>query len=466
MCQEMVLRVILFTTLLVAGASVSGYPLSDDPDLPTPHIIIVGPTGAGKSSLANVLVGEYPTCEDCLFPVCQDMNSCTKETNFCGNRTWLGKDSEQLFTIVDTPGFSDSDGEDEKLIEDMFAALNDVVKTADVILLTIDANTPRFDESLTRMLQQLEMAFGVKMWSNTMIEISKFSYDQRDIEDRDETCLEEPAECKNETVLCNEINDEIAEHLHVEMELPCVFIDSYSQKNKSLDDDVQQMHWEEETSTLWKFAKQTEPFDFKTIDDVLEENYELTQENKRLNEENAELKDENAAQATKIESLEKNNTALNTYIDYLEQDLENTKEELEKTKDELDDLKDDIDDFWDDAVIRGLFVRTGGNGCNVCTMDITINYENGGSCTVNDLDSAGDDWKQDTSYYYTGSLIDGCDHETAVGGVKSMHIQHHKKGGVTIEYWRVLTDSGSYHCKDGFYDEDDRHDITCVRENA
>jgi len=437
MCQEMVLRVILFTTLLVAGASVSGYPLSDDPDLPTPHIIIVGPTGAGKSSLANVLVGEYPTCEDCLFPVCQDMNSCTKETNFCGNRTWLGKDSEQLFTIVDTPGFSDSDGEDEKLIEDMFAALNDVVKTADVILLTIDANTPRFDESLTRMLQQLEMAFGVKMWSNTMIEISKFSYDQRDIEDRDETCLEEPAECKNETVLCNEINDEIAEHLHVEMELPCVFIDSYSQKNKSLDDDVQQMHWEEETSTLWKFAKQTEPFDFKTIDDVLEENYELTQENKRLNE-------ENAAQATKIGTLEEQNKNLTT---------------------ELVTLNDKIDDFWDDSHLVSIGVEVMGDknaDCDRCAMYIKI-YHSNGVCFDGAADGKGlkldhgsfDDWQKNSQVYYLADC-------SGINDVTSVHVLHGGKGGIRIKDSRIVTSTGSFRCDDGnWYDDSEGRTIPC-----
>ena len=57
--------------------------------LPKPHIIIVGPTGAGKSSVANVMMGCDPTSENCTFPICTDMNSCTKHTTYAYG-AWLG----------------------------------------------------------------------------------------------------------------------------------------------------------------------------------------------------------------------------------------------------------------------------------------------------------------------------------------------------------------------------------------
>ena len=66
------------------------------PDLPNPRIVIVGATGAGKSSLANAFLGCDPRSSDCLFEVCTDHDSCTKETTY-GTGQWLG--TGQNFTV-------------------------------------------------------------------------------------------------------------------------------------------------------------------------------------------------------------------------------------------------------------------------------------------------------------------------------------------------------------------------------
>jgi len=353
---------ILFLASLMTGSSASGYLEDDNMTLPTPHIVIVGETGAGKSSVANVLVGELPTCKDCLFPVCHGKNSCTKETTYCGNRTWLGT-TDLPFTVVDTPGFEDTDGETGELVEEMFEVLNNDVKTADVLLLTIPADLTRFKEGLVTMLKQLEMAFGEKMWNNTMIEISKFAYDEYHINKRNETCqapMPDKLECKNEKVLCTEFNLQLRFHLHLQMTLPCVFIDSYAQKVENLDDPTQQMYFKEETDKLWEFAQNTTEFKFKTIDEVLQENYEMREEIDWLND----------IIMYNISQLDKADEELKQADDVLEGELEteiaDRQSAEEQIKDDISGVDVRVDDLENTVVKRCLVDSDCGGALHFC----------------------------------------------------------------------------------------------------
>ena len=68
-------------------------------DYPDPRIVLVGLTGAGKSSLANALLGcsiGKGEKKVCMFGVCGGLESCTSDT-VIGTGPWLG--DQEDFTV-------------------------------------------------------------------------------------------------------------------------------------------------------------------------------------------------------------------------------------------------------------------------------------------------------------------------------------------------------------------------------
>ena len=105
----MVLQYLVLLGLFLAGPILGQ-------DLPKPRMVILGQTGTGKSTLSNILLGQAFDCKYCTFPVCNGMDSCTKDTKYATGK-WLGKAGTK-FTVVDTPGFGDSDNNDNEMIDE------------------------------------------------------------------------------------------------------------------------------------------------------------------------------------------------------------------------------------------------------------------------------------------------------------------------------------------------------------
>merc|ERR1712130_945596 len=295
------------------------------PDYPNPRIVLVGPTGSGKSSLANALLGCDPRKNDCTFEVCGDLDSCTKQTSI-GTGKWLG--TGQNFTIVDTPGFGDSDNNDEQLITEMMDILSNTLDHADTVVLLLKGTETRFTEGLQTMIKRMTLLFGQTWWEYLVFGVSFWSYSQDAIDDRQ--CYPDYPDlpCHDEAWFASQMNLQAQEKFGVDRNFTFVFTDSFSQTdgppNFNTEDPLQQEHWQEETGILWDITvNRDEPFNFMTIDDILEENARQQAEIKWLNdiitnnisELAAQIAQNNEAISSNIEAITTNNLAIQDNAD-------------------------------------------------------------------------------------------------------------------------------------------------------
>ena len=170
-----------------------------------------------------------------------------------------------------------------------------------------------------------------------MIGVSKWKYSQSAIDERQDACNDfgDPSDfCKNEAWFIRELSQQLQEKFEIQRNLTFAFMDSFSQFGPNLYDEVQQSHWIEETNKLWSEAtSRNETFDFKTIDDVLEENALCKEENNWLNDVISE----------DIKQLKENITSLdNKIIRNGEKITDNQSSMLLLTKD-VEDLQEEVD---------------------------------------------------------------------------------------------------------------------------
>ena len=200
----------------------------------------------------------------------------------------------QQFTVVDTPGFGDSDGNDNSQIDEMTQVLKDKVKGANALMLLINSEQQRFSASLQQMVREMQALFGEMFWKNAIIGVSHWAYDPNSIAKRKYTGTTEES-------FLEEWNGHLKDKFHINTTLPGVFIDSFSQQPWNKGDKHQQDIFKQETQKLWDFAQSKDIFAFKTVEDVLKENQELKAENQKLN---SVIDDDIAALNKRVDNLQ------------------------------------------------------------------------------------------------------------------------------------------------------------------
>merc|ERR1719495_2378711 len=172
------------------------------------------------------------------------MNSCTKATKYATGK-WLGKGGAD-FTVVDTPGFGDSDNNDNDLIDEMMNTLKNAVKASNVLVILISGEQQRFNSALQQMIREMEALFGKTFWANAIIGVSFWAYDSVSVAKRKH-------QGKTEDRFIQQWNSQLRDKFHINQTLQGVFIDAMSQVSWAKDDEPQQIAFQRETAKLWKF---------------------------------------------------------------------------------------------------------------------------------------------------------------------------------------------------------------------
>lgn len=264
--------------LLLSLASIitsTGSPLVNDARYPSPRIVILGATGVGKSSLANVLLGRDKNFNgtgflDGCFHVSPKFTSGVTKATCADTGHWVGDLDNPIVTVIDTPGFGSNLVQEQKTIESLVETLKNDIKFIHTFVIAFKQSDNRLTASLHSMISLFEKMFGAHFWENTILEATHWHWDQRNDGYRKEA--EPPMTTKFWT---DETNRILRENFHLPLgevqTLPSVFIDSFH--NKSADREV--AIYNNNVARLWEFANSKPPFHCKDINIALTEIQEL-----------------------------------------------------------------------------------------------------------------------------------------------------------------------------------------------
>jgi len=268
MSKIQILLLSIFLRVQLSKGSLPSY--NNEDRYPSPRIVILGATGVGKSSLANVLVGRDKnyngrSFNNGCFKVSTGLDSITKRT--CADQGyWLGNTTGQLFTVIDTPGFGDQLVEEEKTIENLVTTLRDQIKYVHVFIIAFKQTDNRMTNSLRSMISLFEKMFGKQFWNNAILEATHWNHGEEAERIRMQA---RPAITKQ--FWTSEFNRILRKEYELGRDLDSIFVDTYYHGASTNERRI----FQEEAQKLWNYANTREAFECKDIEIALTELREL-----------------------------------------------------------------------------------------------------------------------------------------------------------------------------------------------
>ena len=315
----------LFVVLLFFLTSDKNCSLSlNTKEISNKRIVIIGQTGVGKSSLANVLLGRHGEYDGAGFnDGCFKVGGIQGDGN-AGNVVttatcydtgpYLGDPSKPKVTVIDTPGFGDKMEAEIKTINGLVDVLKNDFRYINVFVICFQETDDRMKISMKRMLNLFQKMFGKKFWNNVILEATKWNHNPVKANIRAQYRKDGKPYPKTEENWTKQFNNILKKELGVSKDLKSVFIDSHY--DKEYPREVQE--FKKNTDSLLNYLNTFQPFPTKDIDAVLPELAELNKTLHDIRNKNSNIKDELSRAKNKINSLETNITLKIGQIDHLE----------------------------------------------------------------------------------------------------------------------------------------------------